>query len=351
MKEIPIPMSEEERTKKGAHLSRLCSALGAFTVIFAVGAVVLLLGVLAAVIAAEFKRDASDLCFLLAGVFGGGAVLFCAAAVGFERLSSVTDERVLDYFERCDGAESFFVGEGTLATFRKDSLCIHGDAREEIFVPYAEITAYSVCARKRPREKGAWSVVFEIPARYLLKKEKGGEPPLLVQTAAKPRLFRALEAHSIPLLGERREETAQKVKYTREKKFYLPNKKKQKRELLFLAFGALLLVAGVLLLILVNPTIGSVLICFAVIVGGKAIFSFFRARALFAVYREGIYWRESDSRESVFLKWEEMTSLTAAEEKGYPVLRVELPYGRYHFPRAAGVCEYLAEHHPEEFRA
>lgn len=345
MKEFAIPMSEDARQKKGARLRRLCSACSVLTVTFAVCAVLMLLAVLGAVIAAEFVHDASRLCFILAGAFGGGTVCFVALTVLFERLSSATDARTLDYFERCDGEESFFVGDGTLASFRETGMLIHGEKRE-LFVPYADIGFYSVCTRRRPREKGEWFVVFGIPARYFSKAQKDA-PPLYVQTELKPRLTRALEAHSIALSGEKAEEGPKKAKFGLEKKFYLPNRKKRKSALLFLAGGGVLLAAGVAV-IWFQQAVGSALIVLGALLAARAVVGLLRARALFAVYREGIFWRESEGRDSVFLKWGELLRLRRDEENGLPVIIAELPYGTYHFPRAAGAFEFLEEHHGED---
>lgn len=346
MKEYVLPETERARTRRGARLRRRCGALNACTVVFGILAVVCLLGVLAAVIVSEFKRDAATLCYELAGGLGGGTILFALLAVLFEHLSSREDARTLDYFERCEGEESFFVGDETFATFTERGLRIHGKVKREILVPYGEIKVFSVCSRRRPREEGERSVVFGIPARYLVKEDRGA-PPVYVQTDAKPRLFSAIERHGLTVLGEREE--GKKGKFTVEKRFYMPNRRLRRNALLLLAGGIVLAVAGVVVLFF-QTAVGSVLLCLGAVVAGRAVYAFFRARALFAVYKEGLFFRESEGRDSVFLKWGEIVSLSQASEEGYPVIKAELPYGTYNFPRAAGAYDYILEHHGGDLR-
>ena len=215
-------------------------------------------------------------------------------------------------------------------------------------VPYGEIRAFSVCTRRRPRERGEWSVVLEIPARYLMKDGKGD--PILIQTNAKERLCRALEAHNIPLLGEERKER-ENVKFSCLKKFYLPDRKKRKRSLAVMIVGIAAAAASVPLAVFLDAAIGAVLAVFGIFVGGRAADVFVRSRALFAIYREGVYWRESGRGESFFLKWEEIEKISAKEREGYPVLAFRCAYGEYHVPRAAGAFESLLEMQREKCEA
>ncbi len=345
-----LPMSEDARTKKGKRLSRFCTIYNVLTVGCAVLALLLLLGVLAAIIASEFKRDAATLCYILAGDFGGGSVLFGVATVILSRASAKLDAATLDYFERCDGEESFFLGEGTLGTFGEKGLTVHGPKRS-VHIPYSDLILYSVCTRRRPCERGDYTVVFSIPAHYLTKADMDA-PDLLIETAEKPRLLAAIEAHGLTLLCKKEDRGSKNTRYALEKKFYLPNKKKRKSAIAFMVFGGVLLAAGVAV-VFFQTAVGAALVAFGIIVLGRAIYALLQARALFAVYREGIFWRESDFSTHggafrIFLKWEEIERITCGEQDGYPVLKVELPYGNYNLPRAVGAFEYLQEHHAEE---
>ncbi len=349
MKEIPLPMSEEAREKKAKSLKRMCTFVSVLTVACAVCAVLLLLGVFIAVIVAEFKFDSATLCYILAGAFAGAAVLFALAAAGLGCLSRRADDATLDFLERCDGEESFFVGEGTLATFQPDRLCIHGsDPRVKVFIPYAEIRAFSVCTRTAPRERGEWSVVFEMPARYLSKDKSPKNDPALVQIQAddKERLRSALRGHGIPLSGERREEAQQKGRFRLAKRFVIPNRKKRSRAFLVLGVGIAAFVAGIPVALCADVTIGAILAVFGVLFAGRSLFDFMRAKGEFSFYEEGLFWKDPDGIDRLFLKWSEIEAVTRGGEGSE--WSVQCAYGTYHLPDVAGAYEYLAQFRPEK---
>ncbi len=281
------------------------------------------------------------------GSFAGAALLFGSGGYLCLRAGEKYRTLELDATERADSEESFFVGEGTLATFAEGGLEIHGEGGKRVSVPYGAIRLFSVCTRPKPKEKGAWSVLIEVPAVYLLKKAKPEEPPVLIQAEGKKRLYDTLHRRGLSLLGEPPAERPEKKKFTLLKKFNLPDKAKRKRALLFLLLGAVLAGGGVGLCFY-KTVIGAPVI----VVGGyillRAVFSYWRAKRVLGVYREGLYLSELTSRESFFLKWEEMENLVPAEAEGKQTLRANCPYGAYDFPRPEGAYEYLEERFPDK---
>lgn len=354
MKEIPLPETREAREKKKRSLRRSGRFLGILTVALAALSIACLLGVFVAVIVAEFNRSVSTLCYYLAGGFGGGAVVFALFAVLSGKLSGRADTRKADFSERVCGEDSFFVGEGTLATFEEGRLRIHGEEEgtTEIFVPYSEIRVFSVCARALPCERGTWSVVLEIPRRYLMKEGayKADDPPALVQTDAKERLFRTLEKYGLELIGEHRPPDMPATKrFKAQKKYFLPDVKKRRRALLAGAISLVLLAGGIPVAFLYNVAAGTMLAVFGVFLLARSAIAFVRARGMLAVFEEGVYWRDTERRESVFLKWEEIESMQKEEHKGVPIVTAHCAYGDYHFPAVADSYEFLREKRPEKF--
>ena len=66
-------------------------------------------------------------------------------------------------------------------------------------------------------------------------------------------------------------------------------------------------------------------------------------KAVFGVYEEGIYWRESNGRESLFLKWEDIENVAFEEKSGFPVITFKCSYGRYAIPAVKGAYECIKE--------
>lgn len=356
MKQIEIPQGEEERKKKGAAVARTRKVCGVFVFVIAISSVLLLMGTIAAVLVLELGTSEPSrdwLLYILIGSFAGGAILFAVVGFLLGRLLQFYLLRELDYRERCDSEYSFFVGEGTLAKFETDGIFIRSeDGRgETIRVPYTQLRAFSVCSRHAPREKGEWSVVLEIPASYLAKpgKAKRDDPPALVQTDAKERLYRCLEERGVPLLGEPPEQKKRAEKFKPRCKYLLPNRKKRKRALLMLALGVVLI--GVAVPVgLYEVSIGSILGVFGAFIIGRAVNDFVRAKGIFAVYEEGIYWRDTTPEDSVFLKWEEIGAISPEEREGIALLNVQCAYGAYHLPNIGGAYDYLREFRPEKCR-
>ncbi len=284
--------------------------------------------------------------WLCGGSLLGAALLGCGGYLFVRRTDSLMKAE-LDALEREDGADSFYVGDGTLCTFGKEQICIHGAApkSKKVRVPYAELRFFSVCVRHAPRERGDWVVVLELPAHYLTKGSKREDPPVLIQTDGKQRLYDCLEKYGLSLLGEppaQREGT-----FTLLQKYRLPDRKKRLRSALFLALGAFAAVCGVGIAFW-NVTIGAVVAVFGLYLSAYSAIGFVRAKEIFSVFREGIYYRSQAIAERAFLKWEEIGRLMPAASKGVPVLRAECAYGAYEFPRPEGAYEYIRERFPKK---
>ena len=352
MKEIPVPGTYDAREKKKRNLRLGVRILGISAVIFAILAVLCLLGVFFSVIVAEFNRGAAHLCYYLAAGFGGGGILFALLAFLMGKFSGKREILTADFCERCDGEDSFFVGDGTLATFEEGRLRLHDeDNKTQIEIPYAELRAFSVCSRIRPCERGRWSVILEIPRRYIMKEGTFSEsdPPALIQTDAKERLLSTLEKFGIELFGERQPSDMPTGKrFEPLKRYYLPDRRKRTRALLVGGLGLVAIAAGILLAFLFNVTAGVVCAVFGAFLLARSVIAFVQARGMLAVYREGIYWRETVRRESAFLKWEEVEHIERGEHKGFPVLTLHCIYADFYFPEADGVWEYLIETHREK---
>lgn len=352
MKEIALPASREKRRRKCASMKRVGTLLTVATIGCAVLAILLLLGTFLTVIIFEFKERAEDtLLYILIGSFAGGAVVLALAAFGANALSQRHRASELDFRERCDNAESFFVGDGTLATFGETGITIHGEngGTDVIRVPYAEMRFFSVCTRRAPREKGAWSVIFEIPARYLAKAGRAGRDgsPALVQADAKPRLYAALERRGLACIGER--ERPGNAKFPVREKYHLPHREKRRRALIMTCVGFVLTVGGALLGVFWQPTVGAMVGALGILFAGRSLFAYVRAKGTLAVCDEGLYWHDSNRVESVFLKWEEIDRIGIEPNNGMALYRVQCAYGAYHFPAVAGSERSLREKHPEKF--
>lgn len=352
MKIIEIPADERLRNKRKAALTRRRKAIGYGAFAVAILAVLCLVGALVCLVlteAGERPDEVKTLLYILAGSFAGGAVLLGLLAFAFSKRSGAVYSAELDYRERCDGENSFFVGDGTLATFEENHLRLHAEngGQEQIFVPYSEMRFFSVCTRRAPREKGEWSVVMEIPVKYLSKDgEKDGEKPALVQADAKERLYRVLEENGLALVGER-ESAGSGKKFTPLQKYTFPDRAGRKRVLMQLILGAVCIGAGFGVAFFAR-TPGIILAVFGATLLGRAVWAYAAKKSVLSVYEEGMYWKEERRADSVFLKWEEITRISAEEKKGLSLLKVECAYGAYRFLSKEGVPEYIKEKHPEK---
>lgn len=357
MKKIDVPASQEERAKTGAALARKRKAAAILTFVGGAVAALLLIGVLVVLLVLEFRGNSpaeQPLLYALAGGFAGGSVAFALGALALGKAAKGADRAERDFRERCDGEESFFVGEGTLAAFEKESLRIHAEdgKGETIRVPFSEMRFFSVCTRRAPKEKGEWSVVFEIPIKYLAKKGKykAGDPPALVQTDGKRRLYDCIANHALTLVGELPQENPPRGKFERLKKYDFPDKRARNRALLLGGLGVVFIAAAVPVGIFMNVTAGSLFGVFGAFLLGRAGFAFAAAKSVLAFYREGLFWKEKNRAESMFLKWEEIVKISASEENGFSALDAECAYGAYHYPNPKGAMEFLKENFPDKVK-
>ena len=311
-------------------------------------AVLCLLGVLVSVMILNFSaHNASKelLLYSLAGAFVGGAALMALCTYLMSRLISAVSLKELDLRERLDDEESFFVGEGTLLTFGETGLTLHGEQEgtaQPAFIPYHDTRYISICTRRRAREKGSWCVAIEIPVHYITKNtDCSADEKVLVQADSKERLYRALEKHGLTLLGEERKENAENKKFTPVQKFTLPNRAKRKRALFFLLIGILLVGGCAPLGIYANPAIGALVGAVGLVICLRSTLSLIKAKAVFGVYQEGIFWRESNGVESLFLKWEDIEKVELGEQKGYPIVTFYCDYGKYAIPAVDGAFECI----------
>lgn len=347
-KVVPVPEEEEKRAKTLKKLKRNSALAGILTVILGFFAVLLLIGAVITVVVCEIKDDGAlrNLLYILTGAFGGTALVCAIVSLLLSKLSDRLYKTELDFRERTDGEQSFFAGEGTLCTFEENAFVLHAEdgKGQRVSVPYSEMRFFSVCTRKKPAEKGEWSAVFEVPLKYIGKKGKykPGDPPALIQTDAKERLYRTLEAHGLELLGELPKEE-KSAKYTILRKFFFPDRRARKRALLLSALGGIMLVGGIFAAIFWNITAGSVLSVLGAFVLGRATLSFASAKSLLCFYKEGVYWKEKNRAECMFLKWEELTDVSFPEKEGFPLLKAETVYGSFHFPSAPEAEAYYKE--------
>lgn len=341
-----IPLTEAEQAKKRKSLTANRKALSGCCFAFALLAILLLVGTLITLFLAEIGERAEEtktLLYILSGSFLGGAIFTAGLGVLFSQTAQKALLRELDFIERCDGENSFFVGEGTLATFGAGAILLHGEkGGKTVKIPYAEMRFFSVCTRHLPKEKGEWSVVLEIPARYLSSSDGDGGVAL-VQTDAKARLYECLEREGLTLLGALPAQNAAKKKFQRLYKYSRPDIQKRNRALIFIAIGAVACVAGVITAFLWEATFGSVLCVIGAFLLGRAIYSFLKAKSSLELYKEGLWWNEHGiTAESIFLKWEEIENVEREYAEGVNVLTVRCAYGAYHFPAFEGAEERIA---------
>lgn len=361
MREIPVPADAHARARKKNALVRARKTYNALTLVLSVVAVLCLIGLLVAVIVLEMRDNSASaqrILYILTGSFAAGATVLAFAAFFFGKCAQEANRTELDYRERCDGEESFFVGDGTLATFEQDGVRLHAEegGKKPIFIPYRDLTFYSVCTRRKPREKGEWSIVLAMPSRYVVKEGKGKDAPprALIQTDGKERLYRTLEAHGLTVLGESapRGEKRGNKKFTARTKFLLPDQARRRKSAIFVGVAAAVTIAGVLIAVFWHDmlTVGAILSVFGLFFAGRSAFSFMQAKGMIAFYDEGLFWKEGGraSDERIFLKWEEIERVSFEEAQGKRYMRLSCAYGNYHLPDVAGAYEYIAQAQPEK---
>ncbi len=343
-----IPASRKQRLRRAKTLALRNAATGVGAFVSAILAVLALFGIVVLLFVYEFRKMDVSLFTVLLGSFAVGTLSLALLAFFLMRLNAHAEARRLDFLERCDSPESFFVGEGTLMTFTDDGVVIHGEKGDHVRIPYAKIRFFCVCSRKRAHERGEWTVVIEMPASYLAKVGSGHEGNALIQTDLKDRLLETIAAHGKELLGEKRKagKAGKAGRFRVREMFFMPNPRLRRRAAIIIAGGCVLIVGGVLVAVFFEVWLGVVLVLFGIFLLVRGIFSYFRARALLGFYEEGIYWMAAGRTDSLFLKWEEIEKLSRNEQEG--VFLAHCPYGVYHFPCPAGSWEFIEENYKEK---
>ncbi len=347
-----IPTSPELQKKRADALAVRNAAAGVSAFVLAILAIFALIGVVVVLFLYEFDQLGLQLFIILLGSFAGGTLVCALAAFFLVRVSGRIEVRRKDFLERCDSDESFFVGEGTLATFTESGIRLHAEKGPVIDIPYSRMRFISVCSRKRAREEGEWSVVIEVPTSYLAKDGKGAGGNALIQTDRKDRLIETIAAHGLELVGEERPPEAERGKksgrFKVQEMFFTPDAKLKRRALFLLTGGGLLAVAGILVAIFVGLWAGLVLLVFGLALLFRGFVGLFRARELLAFYEEGMYWTAAGRTDSLFLKWEEIEALSRAEGEGYRAIVARCTYGAYRFPLPQGAWEFLLKNYPDK---
>lgn len=339
------------------HYKRARKIVGALSWISIVLAIFSLIGIIVCLVMLGFRDEPETLLYILALSMFGGVLLFGGLGFLLYRAGEKLLKRERDALERYHSDDSFLVGDGTLATLHRDKIVIQragapkkGD--KPISIPLSKVRAFSLCSRRSAREKGEWSVVFEVPARDLAKDRSKVEEDekFYIQTDAKPRLYESLTRNNIPLTGERQEDSTQKKKFTRVFRAVKPDSVKRKNALIVAAVGGVALVGGIVIAFLLSATVGSIVSVFGVYFGGRAAVKYFKSKSCFSVYHEGIFWQEQNAVNNLFLKWEEIEEITLKEEN-IPVIYVKCVCGAYHLPALDGVYDEMKRLHGEKCKA
>ncbi len=297
------------------------------------------------------KGDQQLVMILCLSFFVAGCVLGISGLLFFRRADRLAGEE-LDLLEQEDSPYSFFVGEGTLATFEDEQLRIHGReaSKKDIVVPYYDLKFYSICSRRAPKEKGNFSVVIEIPSKYFNNNAARDLPCVLIQTDGKDRLYDRLKELNLTLIGEQYTKEQGSGTFTQEEKFTFWHPVRVKKSTILMGIGLLVLIGGILAMIFWknNRAPGSILIVLGAYCGIRGCIALFRAKASLGLYREGIYYRDPEGVNSVFLKWEEFSSARVSEKDGKKFLTCTCPYGDYDLPYFEGAYESILKKHPEK---
>ncbi|MDE7372520.1 MAG: hypothetical protein K2N18_00495 [Clostridia bacterium] len=105
--------TELDPNKKYA-LRRIRIFLSVLTYATAILALLCLVGIIVCVLMLNFGERTKNeelILYILSGSFAGGAALMALFTYLFSKCTGKASERDLDYRERLDGAESFFVGD------------------------------------------------------------------------------------------------------------------------------------------------------------------------------------------------------------------------------------------------
>lgn len=359
MKQIALPQEESARKKRARSLRLKRKIANAAVLVFAIIAIACLIGVLiCAVLLQTGDRTAERdfLFYLLTGIFAACAVVLAFAAFGVGVLGQHIQNAEMDYLERCCGEDCFYVGEGTVAQFGEKELFIRSESEKykktRIYVPYHDIVFHSVCTREKPREKGKWSVVLEIPSHYVMKR--GDSPKAFVETQGKERLYNTLAARGLQLKGEsplREGEKRPDKRYKATTKLVLPDAKKRRHNLIMMGVSALMVVVGIVISVFWGDMTmpGALVSVLGIAMLARGTHGFVQAKGMLALGENGLYWKESGAAvgEKIFLKWEVIDKIKYETIADKRYLAVVCPYGTYHLPDIAGAYEWIEKIRPE----
>ena len=298
-----------------------------------------LIGLVVSVVGAELSAEAdAAIWWICAGVSFLVILIFIALTLLCFRLGEKYRTAEADARELADSPESFFVGEKMLASFTQEGLHIHAEAGAEgnlrdVTVPYCDVTFYSVRMRTSPRAAGQKTVLLEIPARYLEADAPDKAQPSLISMDAKERLFRAIEAHGVPLI-----ETDSGKRPEKLEKVYAVKLRQSggKGKYISAVLAGAMILAGILLAV------------FGACSAGRSIYDFARGDGSLIVYRQGVYWKERNLYESVYLPWEEIGGVTRTEQEGHSFVRFACAYGAFYYPDIDGLYDAIEREFPEK---
>lgn len=332
---------DQDRNHLAKKLQREGTISGICAFLFSIFAILLMLGAVACVIALNFSKEVQLLSILIAA-FLGGSVIFAGAGVLLSLVNRRANERLRDVLEQADSAQSFFVGEETLATFGADGIRFHNE-EVEISVPYGELRFFSVCLRSRPVSRGKFLVAIEVPLRYL-KETDERDAKVLVEADMKDRLIETLKAHGLELTGELPDPAARAKRYSPLKKFRLPDAVKRRHALPILVVGAVAVAVSVPIMIFGPIPAGVLAAALGAFLLARGTLALIVARAPLYLYAEGIYGERADDHSRIFLRWEEIERLWPAEN----ILSVQCAYTVYSLMLPAGAWEYLEKFAPKK---
>lgn len=339
-----------KEAKRNYLLSRIF--VGTLVVLLLIG----MIGCIISVIIAETRLGTpeEDGAWVAAAVFIAVLFLSIALFLPVYRFGASSRLRYEDERERLDSEESFFVGENLLFTFGENGATIHNETAggEEISVsiPYSDIACFDFWLRRTPKAKGERSILVKIPAKYLSKdpKERSGEPSLVTMTY-KQRLLDAIDRHSVSLTR-----CCEGCAKNTKKLFSVTAKSSDvasKSSAVSVVAGGLLIVAGVVLAFLLESAVlGVALAVFGAILCGKSVFSLLRnGKTGLVVSAAGVWWREANQYDSLFLRWEDVSCVKLHRHGGETYVAFVCPFGSYYFPDIDGLSGFLRERFSEKW--
>ncbi len=337
---------EVKKAKRRSKVARIATwALIALVVLCFIGLVV-------AVIMAEVSREDAarvSVCYIISFSCMGGLFVGIGGAVLFFKLGERFRAQEADARERADSEESFFIGEKMLFTFREGEGYIHAEDGSEEFravsVPYSELKFYTVNLRRSPKKKGEKSVLVAIPAYVLSKKkaDKGAKPTLLMMEH-KPRLMDCMQKRGVQLISADDDSPLPKP----QKVMHIRSGRSKKPMSLF--FGIVLIVGGILLAIFGGQMqmIGYLLLVFGIFSSTRGVIGLVRGGSGFTVYEDGIFWKEENRFESMYLRWSELIGYSRISHEKQYFVEFSCAYGEYYYPDTEGLYETLVSRFPEK---